>query len=386
MKKEMASEVRRMAVEGSPKLRVSRNLAAYFPGKKIVFENHYTRQNFLSDPAVLQILAFFSTWRTPSQVVSLLPNFTRRSVQNMVRKLRDLDLLIEQGSEEEKFEKKFKEPWLWPLVARSYHFSTKIMEYSTREEDRRYFERNLRGKEGPSIYKIYPNAKTTPLLNWAGPQATFFATLNRRKTVRQFSGKSISFKQLSRIIRSTWGRSSYYETRAFGRLLHKTSPSAGGRHPIEAYCIVNSVQGLQPGLYHYNVKDDLLELLKTGDLRERCVEYCAGQEWVKNASVIFFMTAVVARTQWKYRDPRAYRALLLDTGHLSQTFLLTSSALGLDAFCIGVIADLLIEKALGLDGVTETALFAVGVGKPIEAAEEKPERSRKSSRARDPPM
>jgi SagB-type dehydrogenase family enzyme len=117
-------------------------------------------------------------------------------------------------------------------------------------------------------------------------------------------------------------------------------------------------------MYHYSAKDHSLELLKSGDLRGMCVEFAAGQEWTRNASVLFLMTAAVARTAWKYRIPRVYRAFLLDAGHLSQSFLLVSTALGLGAFCIGIINDLRIEKELGVDGVNETVVFAVGVGQP----------------------
>ena len=74
------------------------------------------------------------------------------------------------------------------------------------------------------------------------------------------------------------------------------------------------------------------------------------------------MTPVVARTGWKHRVSRVYRAFLLDAGHLSQSFLLVSTALGLGAFCIGIIGDIAIERELSLDGVKEVALFVVGVG------------------------
>jgi SagB-type dehydrogenase family enzyme len=121
---------------------------------------------------------------------------------------------------------------------------------------------------------------------------------------------------------------------------------------------------LRRGIYHYSVRDHSLELLKLDDFREKCVAFSAGQAWTRNASVFFIMTAVVARTAWKYRVPRVYRAFLLDAGHLSQSFLLVSTALGLGPFCIGVISDITIEKELGLDGINETVLFAVGVGQP----------------------
>jgi SagB-type dehydrogenase family enzyme len=79
------------------------------------------------------------------------------------------------------------------------------------------------------------------------------------------------------------------------------------------------------------------------------------------------MTAVVARTAWKYRAPRVYRAFLLDAGHLSQSFLVVATALGLGAFCLGIVRDKLIEKELDLDGISETVLFVVGVGQPVRS-------------------
>jgi hypothetical protein len=80
------------------------------------------------------------------------------------------------------------------------------------------------------------------------------------------------------------------------------------------------------------------------------------------------MTAVVARTAWKYRAPRVYRAFLLDAGHLSQSFLLIATALKLGAFCIGIVSDTLIEEELNLDGISETVLFVVGVGQPLKSS------------------
>ena len=66
--------------------------------------------------------------------------------------------------------------------------------------------------------------------------------------------------------------------------------------------------------------------------------------------------------QWRYEFPRAYRGVLLDAGHLCQTFCLVSTALGLAPFCTAALADSLIEKDLGLDGVTESVIYACGVG------------------------
>jgi SagB-type dehydrogenase family enzyme len=237
-------------------------------------------------------------------------------------------------------------------------------------EVRGYYEKHLKGKKQPPIYKTYTGHSKVRLPRPSSPKASLFGTLRSRTTMREFSGLSISLKQLANILYHTWGRISAFETVEFGELLHKTSPSAGARHPIEAYAIVNHVKGVRSGIYHYSVKDHALELLKQGDFRAKCVDFSAGQSWTYDASVLFIMTAIVARTAWKYRSARVYRAFLLDAGHLSQSFLLVSTALGLGAFSIGIIAESIIEKELGIDGVNEIALFAVGVGHPSHKIEE----------------
>jgi SagB-type dehydrogenase family enzyme len=81
------------------------------------------------------------------------------------------------------------------------------------------------------------------------------------------------------------------------------------------------------------------------------------------------MTGVFARTQWKYDYARAYRAVLMEAGHLCQTFCLTATWLGLAPFCTIAFADSKIEKLLQLDGISESVLYVAGAGA-------RPERSR----------
>jgi nitroreductase len=53
---------------------------------------------------------------------------------------------------------------------------------------------------------------------------------------------------------------------------------------------------------------------------------------------------------------------MLDAGHLGQTFALTATALGLAPFCTAALDDASIESHLGLDGTSESVVFAVGAG------------------------
>lgn len=367
MRSKMGSRGRKINRELSRlKMRRSPHIVMYFRRGRLVVENYVTKLALQVDMKAMTLLGYFSVWRTALEVSRSLRGYTRESLFQSVQNLREHGLLITRDSDEAKLEETFGEDWLWPIASRFYHFSTKIDEpHNAPEQVMEYYTRFLKGREQPPIYKSYPRRPKIDLSTRSGREAPFFSTLRRRRSTREFSGKPISFKELSRLIYYTWGRISYYDTHEFGKLLHKTSPSAGARHPIETYAIINNVDGIEPGVYHYAVRSHSLEMLKPGDFREKCVALTAGHSWTRNASALFIMTAVVARTAWKYRTPRVYRAFLLDAGHLSQSFLLVATALGLRAFCIGIVSDNLIEKELSLDGISETALFVVGVGRPV---------------------
>ena len=90
--------------------------------------------------------------------------------------------------------------------------------------------------------------------------------------------------------------------------------------------------------------------------------YLAGQECYADTPAVFVMTAVFERMQWRYSFPRAYRVVLLDAGHLCQTFCLVATWLGLAPFCTGRFADSFVEQQLRVDGVTESFVYGGGVG------------------------
>jgi len=92
------------------------------------------------------------------------------------------------------------------------------------------------------------------------------------------------------------------------------------------------------------------------------------------------MTAMFPRTMWKYQHARAYRVVLLDAGHLCQTFCLVATWLGLAPFCTAALKDTLIEKDLAIDGIRESVLYVAGVGFPATSARAKRQFSRSEDR------
>ncbi|MBV9623637.1 MAG: SagB family peptide dehydrogenase, partial [Acidobacteria bacterium] len=192
----------------------------------------------------------------------------------------------------------------------------------------------------------------------------FECVLLARKTHRSFSRKRVSLDALSKLLHYTWGVTGRIDAPPFGRLFHKTSPSGGARHPGEVYVLAMRIEGLQQGLYHYDCLHHRLEKLRRVDAISKSLAYTGNQDFVADASALFLMTAVFPRVLWKYRFARSYRVVLLDAGHLCQTFCLVATWLGLAPFCTAAFEDSLIEGDLGLDGIRESPLYVAGVGTP----------------------
>jgi SagB-type dehydrogenase family enzyme len=148
----------------------------------------------------------------------------------------------------------------------------------------------------------------------------------------------------------------------------KTFPSGGARHAIECYVVARKVQGLKAGIYHYASDRHSLERLRGPVSMERMRAYMPTSGYFANASAMVFFTAVFERILWRYPYSRAYRAALVEAGHACQTFCLTATWRGLAPYCIMGLADSLIEQDLGIDGITESVLYAAGVGRPPRGA------------------
>lgn len=147
--------------------------------------------------------------------------------------------------------------------------------------------------------------------------------------------------------------------------LKKNVPSGGGLHPTEAYLLVQRVEGVPYGLYHYHPTTHSLEPLEAPStpLRELACKLMAGQHWFADAPVLVVLASRFARSFWKYRQhAKAHRVLLLEAGHISQAFYTSANELGLGAFVTAAVNDKDVELAFGLDPAEEGVVAICGFG------------------------
>lgn len=212
-------------------------------------------------------------------------------------------------------------------------------------------------------FKVYHSSERIPLpREYPNSAQSLEEVIRGRRTVRQFSDKSVTLIDLSKILHLSYGLTGtnakskhYWPLRA--------APSAGGLYPIEIYLAALNISDVEKGIYHYSVMDHSIELLRPGDFSDTLYTLCMNQDFVKSAAATLFLTAVFTRTKIKYRE-RAYRFVLLDAGHIGQNICLAASACGLGAVTIGGFYDDEANDLLDIDGVNDSALYLAALGWP----------------------
>ena len=317
--------------------------------------------------SVIPLLDAFSVPRTIVEAARQFPRYDIRSFRKGVRLLTRLGFLVEPGRRDAL---DFMKVWRYSFPAIYYQCLSRDFRYATGLAAKKaIIEARLAEARQPPLFKDYPSRKATALPSERRESGrSLERALDERRTVRQFRKRAVPFEDFVAVIRRTWGQTGWVDAGPMGRLVLKSSPSAGARHPIECYVLAWNVDGLRPGLYHYGVRRNRLELLRPGDLRSEAVAIASGQSWIRGAAFLCVLTAVTERVFWKYQMADGYRLFFLDAGHLAQTFVLLATSRGLGPFTTAAIQEKKIERLLGIDGIREFPVYLCGAGLPSRSA------------------
>lgn len=177
--------------------------------------------------------------------------------------------------------------------------------------------------------------------------------LERRSSRRDCRLAPLPLETLGRLLHASFGMPGP----------HRPFPSAGGLHPLELYALTQQVDGLADGIWHYDPWVHELALRRSGPFLDEAAWMAYGQEPIRQANLLLCLTAVFARTTWKYGQ-RGYRYVLFEAGHVSQNLYLVADALGLARFSIGGFFDHELGRLLGLPPGEEEALYLFCAGQP----------------------
>ena len=153
----------------------------------------------------------------------------------------------------------------------------------------------------------FPEPRDGPSVELPRPQGdgALFRALLARRTTRAFDvDAAMTAQQLGTVLHWVFGCHGYGRNVADVECIKRTSPSGGALHPIEAYPVVTAVDGVAPGIYHYDGRRHVLESLSaldSADGRALASRFMAGQHYFGDAQVSIVLTARFYRNHWKYR-------------------------------------------------------------------------------------
>jgi SagB-type dehydrogenase family enzyme len=165
--------------------------------------------------------------------------------------------------------------------------------------------------------------------------------LQNRRSTRKFANRSLELAQISQLLWAGDGMNNPQGKR--------TAPSGKATYPMDLYLVAGErgVNGLAPGIYHYQVADQALEPVAKGEFRAAVAKACNSQVWMTEAPVILVISGDYKRSEVKNGD----KALLfthIEAGLIAQNIFLEVESLGLGAGIAGGMNDEALGEALKL--------------------------------------
>ncbi len=207
--------------------------------------------------------------------------------------------------------------------------------------------------------------KTKPIIELPTPtkikvkDISLREAIENRASIRSYSEQPLTLEELSWLLWCTQGVKGVIQR----PVTLRNVPSAGARHAFETYVLVNTVEGLQPGLYRFLATDHKLTAvnLEKG-IADKITEASLKQPVVRRSAVTFIWIAVVYRMKWRYQE-RGYRYLHIDAGHVCQNLYLAAENIDCGVCAIGAFQDEEMNQLLELDGVEQFVIYLATVGK-----------------------
>ncbi len=185
------------------------------------------------------------------------------------------------------------------------------------------------------------------------PSMSVAQALEQRRSLRDYADRPMTAQELAWVVQAAIGITSPQGFR--------TAPSAGALYPVETYVAVHRVEGIEPGVYHVDVRAQGLEPVRSGSVAGDLLIAGLGQDFLRRAPVVLVLTGVFQRSRWKYRA-RHYRYVCWEGGHVTQNVYLAAEAAGLGACMVGAFHDGMVNDLVRVDGRQEAALGLVALG------------------------
>ena len=204
-----------------------------------------------------------------------------------------------------------------------------------------------------ATYKVYADpleVLALPAPKLRGGRGLWSALATVRENIPE--GGSLSQQHVSQILWATAGLT-------YGG--QRTRAGALSRPGVETYLMARQIDGIFPGVYHYNPREHCLEYIGRDDSGKLLASALVNVEDVDACAAILVYTGIPSRVEDGARS-RAYRYLYLEAGSAAQCAVTSAVGLDLVASVRAEFYDDEVAQLLQVDGLIEFPLCCVTVG------------------------
>ena len=212
-------------------------------------------------------------------------------------------------------------------------------------------------RAAPFATELYPSVA---LPETAVPVEIGLTTLLAQKgDAAHLAPASLPLPALATLLYCAYGVTGHRESMPGG--LTRTVTSAGGVYPLEVLFHSRSVEGLEPGLYHYGPIRHRLHRLVDGDQTAAIASALVNRSLAVEATMFVFVVAAFPQLIDGFGE-RGYRYALIEAGHVAQNLTLAATGLGLSCVGIGDYFDRKVDALLRVDGVRHSTVYMAAIG------------------------
>jgi len=204
--------------------------------------------------------------------------------------------------------------------------------------------------------KRFDDLPLIPLPNPLDINVSLDEAINNRRSVESFNGGSVSLEQLSTVLQKSYG----LVERPEGP--RRPIPSGGALYPLDLFIVINKVDSLEKGIYHFDPYRK--GLVKLGEYSEvDFTKIMLQEDAVHDFSFAVVVSASFWRSRFKYGH-RSYRFVFIEAGHVMQNMILLSTALNINSRPYGgFVDDELMNMIGGYNGVDDAPIYTLVAGR-----------------------
>lgn len=330
--------------------------------KLIVYNyNKYTKAIISRD--ITKILDVLSDWKSSEEIVRKLSDIDRRNLTKVLRQLTKLSIVHKRPIAREDNNIASKTEWnpVELAMQRQLSYPGLFPKVRNRKNPLSHVK-TVGGLSSVVLPEVNLNSE---------PKRPLLDVLEERRTIRRYGRSFIDMDSLSHFLYKSARIKNVLNTQVLWglRLTKRPYPSGGARYPLEIYPVNNRIPDIHKGIYHYDpLKHKLVLVNKKETYREKLNASILQQLKPlinREPDVVFIITAVFARTMWKYKNI-GLSLIMSELGCLYQTMYLVATEMNLAPCPLGGTYEELVRDWLNLNWFEESHIGTFMLGNKLK--------------------